>query len=184
MNKGNGWVRGNECGCVKKACHWEYADLRSVCNQLLKDAVLAYPIENFGRFNHDSKLVILAIALALYDTKIAYAKNKKQDISILGTNTSGALDANLAYFNDYVANGRILGRGNLFIYTLPTSPLAEAALHFGLTGELLYAGFLKDSPQELLNYAKDLLKTGSSKTMLVVNASPQEATCFVLQKSK
>jgi hypothetical protein len=150
--------------------------------QLLKDAVLAYPIENFGRFNHDSKLVILAIALALYDAGIAYAKDKKQNISILGTNTSGALDANLAYFNDYVANGSTLGRGNLFIYTLPSSPLAEAAIHFGLTGKLLYLGFAKNTEKESLKYALNMLKTELTKTMLLVNANPKKASCLVLQK--
>ena len=182
MDNRSGWVKGTECGCAGKARHWEYADLRMAYNQLLKDAVVAYPIENFGRFNHDSKLIILAIALALYDAGIAYAKDKKQNISILGANTSGALDANLAYFNDYVAHGRTLGRGNLFIYTLPSSPLAEAAIHFGLTGKLLYLGFAKNTEKESLKYALNMLKTESTKTMLLVNANPKKASCLVLQK--
>ncbi len=184
MDHRSGWVKGRECGCVGKACHWKYADLRMAYNQLLKGAVLAYPIENFGRFNHDSKLVILAMALALYDASITYAKDKKQDISILGTNTCGALDANLSYFNDYVANGRTLGRGNLFIYTLPSSPLAEAAIHFGLTGELLYLGFVKNAGQESLKFAADMLKNQNHKAILLVNADSQKATCWVLQKTK
>ena len=182
MDNRSGWVKGTECGCVGKACRWKYADLRMAYNQLLKDAVLVYRIENFGRFNHDSKLAILAIALALYDAGIAYAKDKKQNINILGTNTSGALDANLAYFNDYVAHGRTLGRGNLFIYTLPSSPLAEAAIHFGLTGRLLYLGFTKNTEKESLKYALNMLKTGSTKTILLVNADPKKANCLVLQK--
>jgi hypothetical protein len=181
--KGIGWIKKIKYGCKNRRLCGKYSDLKSLYTQLQKE-IFKYPIENFGRFNHDSRLAILAIALALYDAGIVYAKDKKQDISILGTNTSAALDANLAYFNDYVANGKVLGRGNLFIYTLPSSTLAEAAIHFGLTGELLYAGFLKGSRKQLLNYAKDLLKSGSSKTMVVVNSGPKEATCFVLQKSK
>jgi len=43
-------------------------------------------------------------------------------------------------FLDYVQAGRKLGRGSLFIYTLPSSPLAEAAIHFGLQGPVLYIG--------------------------------------------
>jgi hypothetical protein len=181
--KGTGWVKEKEAQAKLRGLCVKFTDLKSLYTQLQKE-IFKYPVENFGRFNHDSKLAVLAIGLALYDAKITYAKDKKQDISILGTNSCGALDANLAYFKDYVANGRILGRGNLFIYTLPSSPLAEAAIHFGLTGELLYAGFLKDSPKELLNYAQGLLKTGSSETMLVVNAGPKVATCVVLQRSK
>jgi len=183
MDNRSGWVKGTKCGCVGKARNWKYADLRMACDQLLEDAVLAYPIENFGRFNHDSKLTILAIALALYDAGIAYAKDKKQDISILGANNCGALDANLAYFNDYIANGRTLARGNLFIYTLPSSPLAEAAIHFGLTGKLLYLGFAKNIEGESLKYALDMLKTQTSKTIILVNADSKAATCHILQKS-
>ena len=182
MNSRSGWAKGTECGCVSRASHWKYTDLRMAYDQLLKDAVLAYPIENFGRFNHDSKLAILAIALALYDAKITYVKDKKLDISILGTNTSGALDANLAYFNDYVAHGRTLGRGNLFIYTLPSSPLAEAAIHFGLTGKLLYLGFAKNIKIESLKYALNMLKTEIHNTIILVNADSKTATSYILQR--
>jgi len=182
MNNRSAWARGTECGCAGKARHWGYTDLRMAYKQLLENAVLAYPIENFGRFDQVSKLTILAIALALYDSGIAYAKDKKQDISILGTNTCGALEANLTYFNDYIANGRILGRGNLFIYTLPSSPLAEAAIHFGLTGKLLYLGFAKNTAGESLKYALNMLKTEIYKTILLVNANSEKASCLVLQK--
>ena len=51
----------------------------------------------------------------------------------------GSLQSDLEYFRDYLEGGRTLSRGNLFIYTLPSSPLGEAAIHFGLLGPLLYA---------------------------------------------
>ena len=144
MNSRSGWVKGTECGCVSRAGHWKYADLRMAYDQLLKDAVLAYPIENFGRFNHDSKLTILAIALALYDAKITYAKDKKLDI--------------------------------------PSSPLAEAAIHFGLTGKLLYLGFAKNIKIESLKYALNMLKTEIHSTIILVNADSKAATSYILQR--
>ena len=136
--KGRGWVKETQCGCDRKSIQWQRDDWRSLCAQLLKDGVFTYPVKNFARFDEPSRLITLSVALALYDAGIPYIEGKKQDIGILGTNPDGALASNLAYFQDYAEHGRKLGRGNLFIYTLPTSPLAEAAIHFGLQGPLLY----------------------------------------------
>ena len=183
MIVGIGWIRKTKYGCKKQRWTRKYSDLKSLSGQLHPE-IFKYPIANFLRFDPISKLAAISIALALYDAKIIYAKEKKLDIGVLGTSDSGALEANLEYFNDYAANGRTLGRGNLFIYTLPSSPLAEAAIHFGLTGKLLYLGFAKNTEKESLKYALNMLKTESNKTMLLVNASSQAATCLVLQKTK
>ena len=181
MIKGTGWITQNKYGCKKQRWQQKYSDLKSLYNWLQPE-IFRYPVANFLRFDTVSKLATVSIALALHDAKIAYAQGKKQDISILGINSSGALEANLTYFNDYIANGRTLARGNLFIYTLPSSFLAEAAIHFGLTGKLLYLGFAKNTKTESLKYALNTLKTESTKPILLVNANPQTATCLVLQK--
>lgn len=62
-------------------------------------------------------------------------------MGLIGTNRAGSLEANRLYFSDYLQAGRVLARGNLFVYTLPSSPLAEAAIHFGFQGPMLYMGF-------------------------------------------
>jgi len=181
MIKGTGWITQNKYGCQKKRWQQEYTDLKSLHSRLQPE-IFSYPVANFLRFDTISKLTIISTALALYDANIAYAQGRKQDICLLGTNSNGALEANLTYFNDYVAHGRTLARGNLFIYTLPSSPLAEAAIHFGLTGKLLYLGFLKNAEQESLKYALNVLKSESGKTIILVNAGPKAATCYVLQR--
>ncbi|MFH0917701.1 MAG: hypothetical protein V1830_01045 [Candidatus Omnitrophota bacterium] len=183
MIKGTGWITQDKYGCQKQRLQQGYSDLNSLFSHLQPD-ILKYPVANFLRFDAVSKLAVISIALALYDAKLAYAQGKKQKISLLGTNSDAALKANLAYFNDYMANGRILARGNLFIYTLPSSPLAEAAIHFGLTGKLLYLGFTKNPEQASLKYALSMLKNESDKNLILVNASSKEATCYILQKSK
>lgn len=181
MISGTGWITQNKYGCQKRHLSEDYSDLKTLYSRLQPE-IFRYPVANFLRFDTVSQLTTVSIALALYDAKIVYTKNKKQEISILGTNSNAALEANLAYFNDYIANGRTLGRGNLFIYTLPSSPLAEAAIHFGLTGKLLYLGFAKNIEQASLRYALNMLKTENNKTMLLVNANSETATCLVLQK--
>ena len=178
MMKGQGWVKEGACGCEGKGLQWQYADLRSLCAQLLKDAVLAYPIENFGRFDAASRLVALSVALALHDANIRYAKDKKQDIGILGTSPDGALDPNLAYFRDYAEAGRTLGRGTLFIYTLPSSPLAESAIHFGLQGPILYMRNLEKPEENLLSHAELTMRNKEAEAILVIILNTKEAKCY------
>lgn len=183
MIKGIGWITQKKYGCKKRRFQKGYADLKSLSTQLQPE-IFKYPVANFLRFDKISKLATISIALALYDAKMSYAKGKKQEICLLGSNSNAALEANLAYFNDYITNGKILARGNLFIYTLPSSPLAEAAIHFGLTGKLLYLGFSKNNEKESLEYALNMLKTEPVKNIILVNASSDAATSYVLQKPK
>jgi 3-oxoacyl-[acyl-carrier-protein] synthase II len=177
MIKGYGWIKEARCGCEGKGREWQFTDLRSLYAQLLKDAVIAYPIENFGRFDPASRLVALSVALALYDAAIHYAENNKQDVGILGTNPDGALDPDLAYFRDYAGAGRRLGRGNLFIYTLPSSPLAESAIHFGLQGPILYMLNLEKPQDYLLAQAELMVKNKDALSMIVVAWDANRATC-------
>jgi len=180
MVKGCGWVKEEVCGCTEKRLQWQYTDLRSLYSELLKDTVLAYPIENFGRFNQNSRFVTFSIALALYDAGIAYGKDKKQDIGVLGMSPDGALTSNLTYFKDYVEAGRKLGRGNLFIYTLPSSPLAEAAIHFGLQGPLVYIRNAEKPKERLLAQAELLIQNKEVQAMLAVDFNSVEATCHFI----
>jgi 3-oxoacyl-[acyl-carrier-protein] synthase II len=180
MEKGCGWIKKDGCGCTKKGRQWQYTDLRSLYGRLQSDCVFAYPVDNFGRFNYESKLVAFAVALALYDADIRYAKGEKKDIGIVGTSPDGALVSNLEYFRDYVSCGRKLGRGNLFIYTLPSSPLAESAIHFGLQGPLLYLRYLQDAKQKMLEQARAMVKDNETPAVVAVDFNAQEAVCYCI----
>lgn len=181
MIKGYGWIKEGQCGCKQKGLLWQYADLRSLCAQLLKDVVLAHSIENFGRFDAASRFVALSVALSLHDANIHYAKDKKQDIGILGTSPDGAFDPDLVYFRDYAGAGRKLGRGNLFIYTLPSSPLAESAIHFGLQGPMLYVRNLGKPEDYLLVQAELMVQNKVAQIILAVSFDTNEAVCKCIQ---
>jgi len=182
--KGRGWVDETQCGCDRKSIRWQYDDPRSLYAQLLRDAVFAYPVKNLARFDEPSRLITLAVALALHDAGISYAEGKKQDIGILGTSRNGALVSNLAYFRDYVEHGRKLARGNLFIYTLPTSPLAEAAIHFGLQGPLLYLRDPERPEDRLLTQAELMIQNKEASTLLAVVCDSKKATCQVMSGNR
>lgn len=182
MLRESGWIKEGRCGCAQKGLEWQYTDLRSLGAQLLKDNVLAYPIENFARFDQASKLVTLSVALALYDADIPYARDRKQDIGIVSMSPDGALDSNLAYFQDYVAHGRKLGRGNLFIYTLSSTPLAEASICFGLQGPLVYLQYLEKPEENLVTRAQSMVRNREAHAMMAVIVDDTSAACHCVSE--
>ena len=131
---GIGWITETEYGCVRQRWRRFYSDMKSLRTDLQGDSVFSYPVKGFGRYDRVSQMTCCVTALAFHDAGMSYAEDEKQDIGILGTNSDGCLQSNLDYFTDFVANGRTLGRANYFVYTLPSTPMAEAAIHFKCQG--------------------------------------------------
>jgi len=181
---GIGWISKQKYGCVKRKIRKDYTDIKSLYLKLQNESVFLYPVKNFGRFDTMSKMACCAGALALYDAGIKYSGKHKQDIGIISTNTDGCLKSNMNYFKDYVQTGRKLARGNLFIYTLPSSPLAEAAIHFGFQGPLLYIMFPQKQVPSLLQYAECILSRREASTVLAMKVDEEKAVCFVLKREK
>ena len=179
---GVGWITKNEYGCVNRELHRDYDDSESLHSRLRKEAVFNHHVKNFGRFDPVSKMTCCAAALALHDAHMTYLRDRKQDIGIIGTNETGCFESNLRYFRDYIRSGRTLGRGILFVYTLPSIPLAEAAIQFGFQGPLLYI----DAPEErmpmLLNRASEMILRNETSAMLALNMDEEEAVCYVLRR--
>jgi len=179
---GIGWITKKKYGCVNKTIRKDYTDIKSLHSNLQNESVFLYPVKNFGRFDTTSKMACCAGALALHDAGIKYSEKHKQDIAIIGTNTDGCLISNLNYFKDYVQTGRKLARGNLFIYTLPSSPLAEAAIHFGFQGPLLYIMFPQKQIPSLLQYAEGIISRREVSTVLAMKVDENKAVCFVMKR--
>lgn len=181
--KGSSWIRAESCGCDTKGLRWDFNDLNALYGKLLDETVIKGPIENFKRFDSVSKKVTLSIALALHDAGHRCSKEQKQGIALLGTGCEGAVQANKDYFQDYVESGRKIGRGNLFIYTLASSPLAEAAIHFGLQGPLLYVS-ANEGAQNYYRLQERLIGQNPDVTgLLAIEFNAREATCAFKRKA-
>ena len=180
---GTGWLDRESYGSEKLGRSVEYASRVELRKLGKEDGLFAYPVKNFGRLDLVSKRVCYVTALALQDAGMEYSKGWKQDVGLLGTDEYGSEQANLSFFRDYVEGGRTLARANLFIYTLPSSPLAEAAVHFGLQGPLLYLRNQGGSVEPLLETARRMIAEGQAKTMLVYDLSEKIDRCFVVGKS-
>jgi 3-oxoacyl-[acyl-carrier-protein] synthase II len=172
---GIGWITGDAFGCVREGESREYSG--RLHSRLLDsvDSLFQRKVESFGRFDPVSKMACCACALALRDAGMDCAPGERHEIGIIGAGFTGSLEANRAYFKDYVAAGRILARGNLFVSTLPSAPLGEAAIHFGLQGPL-FAIIAPAAPMAAaIEIARGLVNDGAATAMLVVQADSSHA---------
>ncbi len=154
---GAGWVSENAYGSVQKQI--QKNNVEDIYSSLKADAILGERVKNFGRFDTQTRRAFYAAALALHDANFS---NHWKNVALIGTGREESTQANRTYFKDYVDHGRKLARANLFIYTLPTSPLAEIAIHFKLDGPLFYTS------DHLLRTANGLLSDGDASHVLAL----------------
>lgn len=177
--RGIGWLAGGEYGCIIRGERSRLMD-SGLADAGSRKRLFTHPFKNFGRLDRLSRMTAAGISLALRDGAIGYSPAQKQDIGIIGTSSAGSLITDLHFFRDYVECGRKLARGGLFIYTLPSSPLGEAAIHFGLLGPLFYLAGGKASPGAVFDAAEVLLLQQEAEAMLAGIAGEDAALyCFL-----
>jgi len=180
LASGIGWITNSAYGCVRSGETCFYAGRTTARLVGSVDALFQHKIESFGRFDPVSRMTCYACALALRDAGIGYSQDIRQEIGILGAGFTGSLAANAVYFKDYVTSGRILARGNLFVYTLPSAALGEAAIHFGFQGPLLSLISPETPLTDVLQIARLLVQSGDAPAMLVVQAEANSAVAAVV----
>jgi 3-oxoacyl-[acyl-carrier-protein] synthase II len=181
--RGIGWLTRTGYGSVRQGLHHQFAEGEGI-QSLVKLGIFSLPFKNFGRLDLMSRMTVSAVALALRDAGVEYSLDNKQDIGIIGTGCEGCLKSDSDYFKDYVENGRTLSRANLFIYTLPTSALGEAAIHFGLIGPLLYLNEVDDSLADILDMASEMVIAREADRMLVGKIIGEEALYFLIDSKQ
>jgi hypothetical protein len=176
--QGVSWVNAREQGQIRHGRRMPHGG--DPATLWKTEPLFARMPKGIGRFDAASKRTYCAVALALDDAGLGDPRALREEMGIVGACRDGSLSSNVKYYKDYVACGRKLARGSLFIYTLPTSSLAESAIHFGLTGPLLYA-MCPDRPlAAVLETAAGMIRRGEAAGMLVVLAEGDEAVCLVL----
>ncbi|MEI8312265.1 MAG: beta-ketoacyl synthase N-terminal-like domain-containing protein, partial [Verrucomicrobiota bacterium] len=178
---GIGWVTGTAYGRMRHGESRARTEQRANAGSTVSvDVLFRRKVERFGRFDPVSRMTCLACELALQDAGVEYSPDARQEIGILGAGFEGSLAANTVYFKDYVESGRILARGNLFVYTLPTAPLGEAAIHFGFQGPLFSLICTATPLADALQAATLLVKNGDAPAMLVVQAEAESAVAALV----
>lgn len=180
---GAGWISSKGYGTVNLCEEYLFAQEETLYT-VAKSGIFNRPVKNFGRLDRLSRITLAAVSLALRDAGIDSSPDCKKDIGIVGTNDLGSLETDIAYFKDFVDNGRKLARANLFIYTLPSSPMGEAAIHFGLAGPLLYTSGAALSPAPAMISAAEMIAGAESSMMLAGMTCGDEGIYCVLGEPK
>lgn len=100
-------------------------------------ALPGFPDAGFERFRRSSahaKAHLIAASAAMYDAGLPRGGN----LAVLSCGREGSHEQNLAYYHDYLEFGRTLGRGHLFVGTIPTTAMCEAAILLEAHGPAYY----------------------------------------------
>ncbi|MDZ4199549.1 MAG: hypothetical protein U1E27_09720 [Kiritimatiellia bacterium] len=181
--QGIGWMTESACGQIRAGRTFPLDESLSLGARARQEGWFRYPVKNFGRFDAPTQKICCLTALALADAGIEYAEGKKADVGLMGTRPLGCLEAHERFFRDYIEGGRSLSRANLFIYTLPSSPLAEAAVHFGLQGPLMFVQTPRNPLASLVTLATGMIRRGEAGRMLVFRLDEGPDLCLVLGPS-
>lgn len=181
--RGIGWLTKTGYGSIRTGAQHQFAEGEGV-HSMAKLGTFSQPFKNFGRLDRMSRMTVSAVALALQDAGMEYSSANKQDMGIIGTSRAGSLTSDIDYFKDFWENGRTLSRANLFIYTLPSSAMGEAAIHFGLTGPLFYGTSADGSLAGFMDMAVDMVVTRETGGMLVGKIEEEEALYFLVDDTE
>jgi hypothetical protein len=140
-------------------------------------ALIGRPVKYYARMTAETRCALCAASIAL---KAVGWESGSREIGILSGGSEGCLKANEEYFRDYVANGRTLGRGNLFIYTLNTSALGELAIALSLTGPCMFVRDVNRPVASLERIGKQMIDDGEADGMFGLWSDPEAAVCFVI----
>lgn len=179
---GMSYILRDRCGAVGRQIRVPCLGAKEACRILETQGILKGQPKNWGRFDQVSLTTYAAALWACFDAGLPFAQEKRR-VGIVGFNQQGALDSNQAFFTDYVNAGRNSARSNLFVYTLPTTPVAEVALFCGFTGPVWYMYQPFGGAGQLMEEAACVLKDDVD-AVLVICADSQEALCFVMQNGK
>jgi 3-oxoacyl-[acyl-carrier-protein] synthase II len=136
-------------------------------------------VKYLGRMTGEARAALVAARKALLEI------NPLTDatIGVVAAGDLGYLRAHIEYFRDYINCGRSMGRGNLFIYTLPTSAASEVAIALDLKGPMLY--FQSDSSsQRPFVTARQMIIDGEADAMLALCTGANVAYCIAVTKKQ
>ncbi len=179
---GIGWISSGAFGAAFRGLQGTYSHRKDLVQQMTDHQVFHPPLPPLGRYDAISRITCYAVGLCLLDGRTAGNSGLSGDVGIMGANDSACVDSNIDYFQDFVSSGRTLGRGNLFIYTLPSSAIEAASIYFGLEGPVFYLSFSQDRTQELLHSAAHMVETGDADSFVAVDASATRGMAFLLSR--
>jgi len=176
------WCSPDSCGVITpKSRFSQFRSPGRVSSEELTE-LIGRPIKYASRMTFECRACLYAAGLALKTCD--WLDGASREIGLVGAGYDGCLLADDRYFHDYVTSGRSLGRGNLFIYTLPSSTLGEVAIALGLTGPGLHIHGERDPLGTLAQQAEQFIADGETDAMLALWSDAVSAVCLAIDRAK
>lgn len=163
-----------------RSCQWQ--EIACAVDDTLENALSTerdrlvgqglFTLEDSADFRRAGLAVKHAILAAAKCAQVAGTAWNPNEVTILGHDGDACLFSNPAYWQDYTAHGRNRGRGTLFVDTLSSIPICEAAIALRLHGP---AGYLHGLPPELLRH------TCHTPLLLEISATQAHAEAKLLK---
>lgn len=179
---GAGWITEQACGSLRRGWQTDFKDPKVLYQQLEEEGIFETPLKKVRWLNAASRRTCFAAALALRDAfeNPAEIRFAAAQTGMVGMSRDGALKGNLEFFRDYVQSGRKLARGNLFVHTLPTSSLAEAAITFGLKGPVFHLAAGNPKLNLLVERGEALGRRSRELSLLCCAETEEAVLCIFL----
>lgn len=142
------------------------------------EGLIGGEVRYYARMPMQTRLSLVAMGQALRASH--WGKSGLREIGMTTAGFDGCLDANHVYFRDHVETGRGAGRGSLFIYTMATSTIGEAAIALGLSGPALYVHHDVDPVTNLIEVSRQMATDGQADGVLALWSDTQAAVCFAI----
>lgn len=140
-------------------------------------AILGKIPERWGRMNPSSQAALLEIGRLLQGSDLLDDNRKVADhkqAGLIVATRRGSLDTDLAY-GETVAMGPEFTSPALFGYTLSNIPLAEAAIHYNLTGPVF--SLFSDTPKATaLSICREWLDDPANRSEFIIAGSLDATT--------
>ncbi len=165
--RSSAWILPERAG-VWDGCgsdEWGIEELDALFNEKVRDRMA---VDNCGRFPEGTRAAFAASVMALEAGDRSPGEPRDSTTGIIAAGFDHTMEQNRDYFQDYADNGRIMGRGNLFIYTLPTSAIAEVAIGLGMEGPLFYEESQRAPFAGLLQAGCDCIGSGQAGQMMLL----------------
>jgi 3-oxoacyl-(acyl-carrier-protein) synthase len=172
------WFCSEHCGALApggRSSHQPAPDLSDTDEVL---ALIGRAVKYYPRMTSEARSSLCAARLAM--NAAGWDDGSDREIGILAAGYEASLQANQKYFRDYVSSGRSMGRGNLFIYTLPTSTMGEIAIALSLAGPTMHVHDDASPLAALVAHADQLIAAREADGMLCLWSDSQAAVCVVV----
>lgn len=135
-----------------------------------------FDFADYRRASSQVRCVMLAVA--------SVSRGDMSRWAVIGWNGAGCSQENRVYWDDYVAAGRESARASLFVPTLPSISVCEAAIAVGAHGECCYyrtaadTGLLAEIVEDMFSASRCL------DGVVVVESRPGAAVAIALKRGE